>query len=153
LFDKLDRSFYPIGVSARIAFMFFKPSWGDLGLELAPSWNTLDASAITIRMYPLHLNGVYQFRFPGQKAALVFRLGGGITLLQGTNNQSSGSFFTWMPSAAGEAVFRWYPAANGRQAGYNAFYIEAGAGYTHVFSADSPQPGYIRPVLGVGWRF
>jgi hypothetical protein len=153
LFDRLGRSFYPAGVSARIAFMFFKPSRGDLGLELAPSWNMLDAGAITIRMYPLHLNGVYQLRFPGQKTALVFRLGGGITLLQGTNSQSSGSIFTWMPSAAGEADFRWYPAANARQAGYNAFYCEIGLEYTHLFSSDSPQPGYIRPVLGAGWIF
>jgi hypothetical protein len=80
-------------------------------------------------------------------------LGGGVTLLQGTNgSRSSGSLFTWILSAAGEAVFRWYPAANARRDG-QAFYVEAGVGYVHVFSMDSPQPGYIQPILGAGWRF
>jgi hypothetical protein len=154
LFDKLDRFFYPAGASARIAFMFLKPAGGDLGLELAPAWNMLDTGAVTIHMYPLHVNGIYQFWLPSQKAALVFRLGGGITFAWGTNNDSENAdpFFTWILLAAGEIVFRWYPAANARQTGH-AFYIEAGAGYTHVFSVDSPSPGYIKPILGVGWRF
>jgi hypothetical protein len=155
LFSKLDRSFYPGGASARIAVIFLMPSWGDLGLELAPSWNMLNAGAITIHLYPLHLNGIYQLRLPGQNTALVFRLGGGINLMRGTNSQSSGSFFTWIPSAAVGAAFRWFiqGTQNFRRTASGTFYLEVGAEYTHVFSVDSPQLDYIRPSIGAGWRF
>jgi hypothetical protein len=34
------------------------------------------------------------------------------------------------------------------------FFIEAGAVFTHILSADdSAQPGYLQPVVGAGWKW
>jgi hypothetical protein len=157
LFDRLKGPLYPVGASARIACLFFKPSWGDLGLELSPSWNALEADPIKISMETLHLNGVYQWLFHGQMTAFIFRSGAGINFIHGTNsgNQNTGSIFTWVPSVSGGIAFRRFVhrILNSRQISYRIFYLELGVEYTHVFSADSPQPGYVKPALDAGWRF
>jgi hypothetical protein len=156
LFEQIDASFSLGGASARIGFVFSKPSRGDLGLELAPSWNMLKADSITMHLYPLHVNGIYQLWLPGEKT-LIFRLGAGINLIYGTNSdaQNEGSIFTWMPSVNGGIAFRWFVQGfqNFRWITYRTLYFEIGVDYTHIFAADSPQPGYIRPFLGIGWRF
>ncbi|MDR0404109.1 MAG: hypothetical protein LBH35_11055 [Treponema sp.] len=154
LFDRLGGSLYPAGASLRIACVFWKPAPGDLGLELAPSWFMLTGGGVTIHMTPVHLNALYQRWLPDQTLSLVFRLGGGISLVWGTNGDGQHSLFTWIPSASAEAALRWYPKApaNARWAGRGVFYVEAGAGYAHIFSVDSPRPGFIRPFLGAGWK-
>jgi hypothetical protein len=157
LFDRLKSPFYPGGVSARIAYIFFKPRWGEMGLELAPAWNALEADAIKISMETLRLNGVYQWSFHEQMMTLIFRSGAGINFMHGTNsgNQNTGSFFTWIPSISGGIAFRRFMQRiyNFRHVSYRTFYLEIGLEYTHVFSADFPQPGYVKPALGAGWRF
>jgi hypothetical protein len=43
--------------------------------------------------------------------------------------------------------------SNFRRTVYRTFFFETGLEYTHTFSADSPQPGYIKPSFGAGWKF
>jgi hypothetical protein len=54
-----------------------------------------------------------------------------------------------MLSMNGGVFFRWF-FKNFRE---QALYLEAGAEYTHIFRRISRPPGYIKPVLGIGWRF
>jgi hypothetical protein len=156
LFDPFTQVFYPGGVSFRIGVIPIRQSWGDLGLELAPSWNMLKAGGITIHMGTLHLNGVYQWWFFRQTMVFLFRLGAGINLEYGTGggDQDSGSIFTWMVSAGSGIFLRWFmpPIQNSRRDPRRTFYLETGAEYIHLFAKDSPT-GYIKPVLGAGWRF
>jgi hypothetical protein len=156
LFDPFN-GLYPLGFSARLEFIPFRRSWGDLGVELAPSWNMLRADATKMQMGTVYLNGLYQWWFPNQAMALIFRLGGGVGLFYGTRDSglSSGSIFTWVLSVDGGIAFRWYVKTiqNFRRKSPSSLYVEIGLEYGHFFAADSPQPGYIRPVLGLGWRF
>ncbi|MDR1375064.1 MAG: hypothetical protein LBJ24_08850 [Treponema sp.] len=150
LFEHFDRNFYPLGASFRFGVLPFKKNWGDLGLEAAPHWTMLKTDFEGVRqtahLAALHLNGIYQRWFPNQTTALTFRLGGGISFVYGINEnpQSSESILTWMPSVSGGLSFKWFV--------YKLLYIEIGAEYTHVFSAE-PSPGYIKPFLGAGRRF
>jgi hypothetical protein len=166
LFDLGDRAFYPLGFSLRIGILPIHASWGDLGLELAPSWNMHKAGDLRVHMGTFHLNGIYQLWLPNRMFSFVFRAGAGLTFLYGTgmesnfvwvfdpaknivtyasSSQDSWSIFTWIASLNGGFSFRWTPA--------RVFFLEIGAGYTHVFSTDSPQMGYIKPSAGIGWRF
>ncbi|MDR1178335.1 MAG: hypothetical protein LBK64_05870 [Spirochaetaceae bacterium] len=153
LFTPFDSIFYPMGASLRIELVPVRQPWGDLGLELAPSWNMLKSDDLKIHIGALHLNGTYHRRFSGQ-TALVFRLGAGVNLASGTSGgQSTASLFTWIAAINGGIAFRWFtrPVQNpGGAAG--TFYIETGVEYTRLFATDSPA-GYIRPFLGVGRRF
>jgi hypothetical protein len=155
LFTPFDDVFYPAGAFLRIEFVPLRQSWGDLGLELAPSWNMLKSDDITVHIGALHLNGTYHRRFPGQTMAFVFRLGAGVNPVYGMNSggQSSDSLFTWIASVNSGIAFRWYtrPVQNPEQTA-GTFYVEIGVEYTHLFAADSPA-GYIRPSLGAGWKF
>jgi hypothetical protein len=156
LFDTLDQVFHPWGASIRIGFIPISRLWGSLGLELVPSWNLLKAGTVTINMEPLHLNGVYYARLPGQRAALVFRLGAGVNLIFGTNSggQNDTSIFTWVSSVNGGIAFRWFirNLPPSQETGAGAFYFEIGTEYTHLFLNDSPG-GYVKPALEAGWSF
>jgi hypothetical protein len=156
LFGPFDHAIYPMGFSVRIGFIPFKRSWGDLGVEAVPYWNMLKTDAATVQLGALHLNGIYQRRLPNHMMSLVFRLGAGIHLLYGVSggSQSSASIFTWLSSVNGGLSFRWIIPTiyNLKWVSYNSFYFEIGVEYTHVFSKDPP-PGYVKPILGAGWKF
>jgi hypothetical protein len=144
LFSPFDRVFYPAGVSLRVGFTPLMRSWGDLGLELAPSWNMPDSDTTKIHMGSLRLNGLYQ-RFFTDTLALVLRAGAGVHLVYGTEDHNSASIFTWLFSAEGGIFLRWFIPGT-------ALYLESGAEYSHLFTRDDPA-GYIKPVLGLGARF
>jgi hypothetical protein len=156
IFNPFNQKFYPGGATLRIGIVPIMQSWGDLGLELAPSWNMLESGTIKVHMETLHLNGVYQRWFFNQTMAFILRLGAGVHLVHGTNSsdQSFGSIFTWIVSAEGGIFFRWFlPAIHGfRRTVRRTFYLETGVEYTHLFAKDSPVD-YVKPVLGAGWRF
>ncbi|MDR2143216.1 MAG: hypothetical protein LBP29_02470 [Treponema sp.] len=156
LFTPFDSSFFPAGASLRASFMPVKQSWGDLGLELAPSWNLLKSDDMKVDMGTFHLNGLYQWWFFDQSMSLVFSVGGGINLINGTNDgeQDSASIFTWMFSVGGGIFFRWFVPIvyNFRWSAHNVFFIEIGIEYNHLFT-ETLSPGYIKPGLGLGWRF
>jgi hypothetical protein len=144
LFTPFDRGFYPAGVSLRAGFTPLMRSWGDLGLELVPSWNMLDSDTAKVHMGTLRLNGLYQ-RFITDAVALVLRVGAGLNLIYGTEALDSASIFTWMFSAGGGIFLRWcIPGA--------ALYLEGGGEYNYLFTRDAPA-GYVKPVLGCGARF
>ncbi|MDR2184331.1 MAG: hypothetical protein LBO80_01485 [Treponema sp.] len=155
LFTPFDHFFYPWGASLRVGFTPVKQSWGDLGLELAPSWNMLNSGAVKLHAGSFYLNGLYQWRFFKRTMALVFRLGAGISFVYGTGgDQDSGSIFTWMISAGGGIFLRWFMPVfyNFRRITHSTFYLETGAEYNHLFTKDVPA-GYVKPVLGIGWNF
>jgi hypothetical protein len=150
LFDHFGQKFYPLGASLRLGVLPFNKSWGSLGLEAAPRWAMLKTDfnrvSQTAHLAALHLNGIYQKRFLNQMMALCFRLGGGISFIYGINEnpQSPESILSWMTSVSGGLSFKWFV--------YKSLYIETGAEYTHIFSADAP-PGYIKPFVGAGLAF
>ncbi|MDR2143078.1 MAG: hypothetical protein LBP29_01755 [Treponema sp.] len=154
LFTPFDSSFFPVGASLKVSFMPVKQSWGDLGLELAPSWNVLESDAMKVDMGTFHLNGLYQWWFFNRSMSLVFCVGGGINLINGTNDgeQDSVSIFTWMFSAGGGIFFRLFIPGVYNRSARSAFFVEIGVEYNHLFTKELP-PGYVKPGLGLGWRF
>jgi hypothetical protein len=156
LFPPSGQSVYPGGASLRLGLIPLSRPWGDLGLELAPAWNMLNAGSVVIHLGAVHLNGLYQRWFFDQTLSLAVRLGAGISLVYGTNSaeQSSGSIFTWIIAANGGIALRWFlPAPAGpRTAARRSFYLEAGAEYIQLFARDS-FTAYGKPFLGAGWRF
>ncbi|MDR0450115.1 MAG: hypothetical protein LBH26_02505 [Treponema sp.] len=153
LFTPFDHGFYPAGASLRADLMPFSRPWGDLGLELACSWNMLTAGAMEVHLGGLHLNGIYQRQIFGERAALVARLGAGADILNGTNYDKAASIFNWILSVSGGVSLRWFLPSPGNSPGTAAgtFYLEAGMEYTQLFAVDSPA-AYIKPGLGAGWK-
>jgi hypothetical protein len=151
LFDHFGQKFYPLGASLRLGVFPFKKPWGNLGLEAASHWTMLktdfEGDEQTAHLGAVHVNGIYQKWLPNQAMALTLRLGGGISVVYGIkeNAQSSASILTWMPSVSGGLSFKWLV--------YKFLYIETGAEYIHIFSADDSSPGYILPVIGAGLSF
>ncbi|MDR2768881.1 MAG: hypothetical protein LBB82_11215 [Treponema sp.] len=153
LFDPFDRALSPLGFSLRISAAPLKRSWGDLGLELAPSWNMLNSDDVTIHRESLRLNGLYQRWFLKQTMALIFRAGVGVNFVQGTNDHNFTSIFTWMFSAGGGISFRWFiPAVHNARRAERTLYLEAGVEYSRLFARDAPAD-YLKPGLGLGARF
>ncbi|MDR1420943.1 MAG: hypothetical protein LBI86_11255 [Treponema sp.] len=150
LFNHFGQKFYPLGASLRFGVFPFRKSWGNLGLETAAHWTTqettFEGAGQTAHLGALRLNGVYQRRLYGE-LFLNLRVGGGISFVYGINENPQGprSIFTWMVSAGGGISLKWFV--------YRSLYIETGAEYIHVFSADVPSPAYILPVIGAGLAF
>jgi hypothetical protein len=155
LFDELGRGLHPPGFSLRAALIPLQRPWGDLGLELSPSWNLLSSGGFRVHMGALGLRGVYHRRFLNDALALVARLGVGANFFYGTREKEASQepLSTWIWSISGGLSFRWYlPSANPSRWKTERNFLETGVEYTHMFSADSPQPGYLRPSFGFGWR-
>jgi hypothetical protein len=149
--DVFEDAVFPLGAAGRIYALFLKRNWGYLGAELSASWHRLeeekDAYTVSARLMGTRLSLLYQYRLPNQIMALNFRLGAGILLLKdfqfdyGSGGDTLNS--SYLTPAVGLS-FQWLVAG--------PFFIEAGAVFTHILSAeDSAPPGYLQPVLGAGW--
>jgi hypothetical protein len=148
-----DKSIFPLGAVARISFLPFKQMWGSLGLELAPFWAYLstkgDGYELSAQYLGMHLNLLFQKWLETQIIALNLRLGAGFVLLDDLSFEfSTGEtdpLRTLMRSLGAGLSIAWYIN--------NFFFIEGGAEYMHFFSVDPVSPGYLRPILGCGFRF
>jgi hypothetical protein len=96
------------------------------------------------------LSLLYQLWLPNRTMAFNFRLGAGLIVIRnfyfdygnGHGVSLSSSYMT----LDGGLSFQW------RIGGH--FFIEAGADFTHILSpGDTAQPGYLQPVLSLGWKF
>jgi hypothetical protein len=126
------------GVTGRFGVLWDKPWYCNPGLELAVSYNFFDGSPVHLLAVGLNLSALK--RIPGDKTALMFRLGAG--------------YSAFLPEPAAEAdgaaylnmgiSFLLFVMKNG--------YLETGIDYTHLFPVHPPS-GCLRPWLGAGWRF
>jgi hypothetical protein len=100
-------------------------------------------------MLGFHAYGLLQKWLPNRTMAFNARLGGGIFPVLKFQKTGSGGDFdpvnTLIPSMNLGVSFMWLF--------YRSLYGEFGVEYTHLFSTDDTQPGYIIPSLGLGWRF
>jgi hypothetical protein len=151
--DLLGINFYSRGAYARFNFIPLKRQWGYMGFELEPFWNYLynetDDYQVQARMTGAVLYGVYQWWFPNRIMALNFRAGGGVYAIMDFhfthNHGDSEPLTTFFPALALGGSFQWFI--------FKPFFMEAGVDFTHLFSADNPPPGYLRPFMGGGWQF
>jgi hypothetical protein len=153
LFDILD-GFAPVGMELKAAYVFFKRPWGFLGIEtnfhftyLSASNNTADASAFIIGA---EAGLLYRKLSPVDRLVFNARLRGGISaapfyLVFDYESYKSDPITSWVPQAVLGVSLEWRFT--------DRFYAELGVDYTHLFSHDLVQPGFLRPFLGAGWKF
>ncbi|MDR2160268.1 MAG: hypothetical protein LBP23_09425 [Treponema sp.] len=108
--------------------------------------------------------GLYRAPFAGDRMVFNLRFGGGILLMNisnyadmGNSNYKYGDGISLIPVISGGISFQFMIT--------KSLFIEAGASFTHgiITEKDSEKnggnedielmPGYIDPVLGIGWRF
>ncbi|GHV75556.1 hypothetical protein AGMMS49942_03770 [Spirochaetia bacterium] len=144
----------PLGFTAKGGVLPLKRDWGYLGAELGASWNYLKEKkgeyTISAQVAEVQLGLLYQLRLPNPDLAFNFRLGAGIGILtdfhfehaDGRNDTMAGMYL----SLDAGVSFQWHIK--------EPFFIEAGVDFTHLTSPGDPsQPGYLQPVLNVGWQF
>jgi hypothetical protein len=151
--DLFGTAFYPLGVYGRLNLIPLKRRWGYVGIELEPSWNYLHAGGtgykVRAQMAGAAAYLLYQYWFENRVMALSFRMGGGLysvfdyyfTYTKGKSEAVS----VLLPAVAGGLSFQWFIG--------KPFFMEAGADFTHIFAAEDPPPGYLRPFVGAGWQF
>jgi hypothetical protein len=146
---RMNGKFFPAGAFLCIGLVPFKGSFGNIGFEAVPSWNYLSSvmetgDTVTGHMAALHIYALFQ-RPLNPAMSLKFRAGGGIFAVFDFKYTGAEPTEALIPSASAGISFRWLVKA--------PFFVEAGADYFHLFSADATKPGYLRPLLGAGWRF
>jgi hypothetical protein len=153
LFDTFDK-FALLGMDLRGAFVFFKQPWGFLGVEANFNLNYLktnsDNADISAFITGSTVSLLYKKLLPLRSFVFNARLGGGISvaplrLVFDYGNYTSDPLTSWVPQAALGVSLEWKFTA--------FFYAELGADYVHLFSRDSPQPGFLLPFFNVGWKF
>jgi hypothetical protein len=153
LFDTFDK-FAPLGMDLRGAFVFFKQPWGFLGVEANFNLNYLRADSnnadVSAFITGSTVSLLYRKLLPLRGFVFNARLGGGISaaplrLVFDYGNYTSDPVTSWVPLAALGVSLEWRFTAS--------FYVELGTDYIHLFSRDTPQPGFLRPFLNVGWKF
>jgi hypothetical protein len=151
--EVFETPLFPLGAYSRLSIIPFKRRWGYMGLEFEPSWNYLlvrrENFEVQAQMPGAMIYWVYQYWFPNRAMTLDFRIGGGmyaaldyhVAFARGKTDPITVLF----PAAAAGLSFRWYVK--------NPFFVEAGVDFTHFFTVDDPSPAYLRPFIGVGWKF
>jgi hypothetical protein len=152
LFDTLDEGSF-LGADIRASFVFFKRTWGFLGVEANVNLNYLRADTKNAAVSAFVTGGaislLYRKLLPLRDTAFNARLGGGIhaaplRLVFEYDGYTSEPLTSWVPVAALGVSLEWR---------FLPFlYAELGADYVHLFSPDKPQPGFLRPFLNIGWK-
>jgi hypothetical protein len=149
-----SRPIFPLGIAIRVGVLPLKRDWGSLGAELNASWNRLKEQkenyTIMAQNLEAHLNILYQVWLSNRIMAFNFRLGAGINVVRdfyfdygdGAADPLTGIYLSLNAGLS----FQWYIKG--------PFFIETGMDFTHILSLnDQSQPGYLKPSVGVGWRF
>jgi hypothetical protein len=153
LFDIFE-GFAPLGMDLRASLVFFKRTWGFLGVETNLHLNYLSAGMeeadATAYIAGGNLSLLYRKLLPPPGLVFNARLGGGLAAAPLGLKFDYGSYTS-------DPVTSWVPlAAIGASLEYRfslPLYAELGASYEHLFSRDTPQPGFLRPFLNLGWKF
>ncbi|MDR2803065.1 MAG: hypothetical protein LBB22_02100 [Treponema sp.] len=145
---------YPLGFTARLGANKNIEPYGIFGLETALFWHFLgginDLSVKSGNLMDVHIGLLYQIKLFNEKAALNFRIGGGLSYIAGIQfSESITSQFsandTVLSTIAGSLSFSWFF--------YRTLFIDLGFEYKQLFSInDDPQPAYIRPSICFGSR-
>jgi hypothetical protein len=145
--------FQPVGFSIRFTTYPFKRVAGTFGLGIMPFWNFL-ATEIYLKSRYTHLTGgqffiAYQMRPFGGGITVNIRGGGGMTYISSRFDFNEGIDITTQGA--------WNPSANigvSLQSSIGgALFLDAGLEYHHIFSKDNVMLNFLRPMIGIGWRF
>lgn len=134
----LDEKLSLASVGLRFGITGSKQGFLDMGLEAAAAWHRIGTvSGTDQNVLDFAFNFLAQKHSPAQTIALMFRMGGGLTLLQ-----SQPLFHVDM----GVSV-RWHALRH--------LFFEAGIDYAHLFMSDPDDSpiGFIQTGIGAGWRF
>ncbi|MDR2211974.1 MAG: hypothetical protein LBO65_11010 [Spirochaetaceae bacterium] len=150
LFDLFDAPSFA-GGTIRSDVELHKIEWGIIGIEGSLSYNYLSTRKndmdITAHIGTLEAN----FFFRKQFFPMVFTiyggtgLGGVFLLKFDYGIGKSDPYNVLAPILNLGGTFQWYFTKD--------LYAELGIKYIFFFTKDSPRPGYVRPALGLGWRF
>jgi hypothetical protein len=143
--------FQPVGFVIRFTVYPLKdPGWG-FGLE--PSWNFLSSEIHDKSRYTHigagHLFVIRRFRPGGRDLYINIRAGGGISCIS--------SRFDFNAGLDIDRRIAWNPSVNigvsmqSRISG--SLFLDTGIEYFHIFSHDNVLLNYIRPTIGLDWRF
>jgi hypothetical protein len=142
--------FFSSAATFRLGFIYNNYKGANPGLEVAASWYTLDKfqddASIRVQAGATMLNIIMQAWLSSEKAAFMFRTGGGYVFQfsevdTGHRSYSIGSV---IPQMSAEASFLWMALER--------FYLETGVGINYLISQDSSFMCF-RPWIGFGWQF
>ncbi|MDR1893907.1 MAG: hypothetical protein LBQ61_04340 [Spirochaetales bacterium] len=144
--------FFPIGAYGRAGIIPLKRDWGYLGFEIEPAWHLWTSRGnwyeVKAQIIGATLFGVYQ-KLYNRVLTFSFRLGGGLYAVLDYHLVYSSGLKTapitiLIPVAAAGISVQWFIR--------KPFFLETGFDFTHQFSRENPQPGYLRPFVGAGWN-
>ncbi|GHV85406.1 hypothetical protein AGMMS50230_10140 [Spirochaetia bacterium] len=156
LFEKYNKTFYPLGFYGRVSFVPLRRMWGSLGLELSPSMSSITTkhSSYTLKgqLWLGNVDVVYQKWFNQWTMALKLRAGGGLAaftnirfLFNDGTGAESGTEQTLLFAINGGASFEWML--------WRGLFAEAGLDYLYCPSSRGSAPRFVRVSAGLGWRF
>ena len=152
VFELFTDPFHPVGFELYTAWLPFKAAWGTLGLEAAFGWSYLkgqqNSADLSAHFGELGLNLLYR-RELGSYFAFKARAGAGsggmLNLVFDYGGVQSNPYNTLSPMADLGVSIEWLM--------HHSFYAELGVNGFLAFSKDTPQPLYLRPFIGAGWRY
>ncbi|MDR1373379.1 MAG: hypothetical protein LBJ24_00225 [Treponema sp.] len=153
LFDAFD-TFAPLGMDLRGSFVFLKYRWGYWGVEADLQMNYLRTNKNNADVSAFISGGsvslLYKKSLFRNMVVLGARLGAGISAAPLHLEFDYGSLTTdpltsLIPAGLFGVSLEWRFTP--------FFYSELGVDYVHLFSRDTPQPGFFRPFLNAGLRF
>jgi hypothetical protein len=163
MFSLTDGTVYPLGALARLSVNPMARQ--NIAFELEPffytAWPYKFPGAVsggdTLVFTGFKAYGLYRKPFAGDRVVFNLRIGGGLLYMFGqynTNPEYTDNetvvFSSLVPVISGGISFQFMIT--------KSLFVEAGISYTHGIIKEEGEeetiaPGYIEPLLGVGWRF
>ena len=147
------KTFYPIGVTTRVTYIFFKTKLGDLGVNAGCNYSLIKASTNDYTLsgnYFTALGGLTWQKFLAKKICLDVHGGAGLASLFGTNftnkytGQTSPSLNAMGLAFGGGLAIQYHFIKH--------LYIEANCDFTYAMFKDMTL-GMLNPSISVGGRF
>ena len=147
--EVFENKFYIAGASFRFGVLYNRIKFFNPGVELSVSWydlkNTQGVDTIALKTGLAGIN-ITAYKPLFKNMAVTLKAGASILFQVAEITIEEYSYWTGgqVPQINAEASYIWFASKQ--------LYLEAGAGYNHIFNKDSSS-GVLRPFIGVGWKF
>ena len=147
--EVFENKFYIAGASFRVGVLYNRIKFINPGVELSVSWydlkNTQGFDTIALKTGLAGINIVAQKPL-FKRMAVTLKAGASVLFQVVEINTEEYSYWTGgqVPQINAEVSYIWFASKQ--------LYLEAGAGYNHIFNKDNSS-GVLRPFVGVGWKF
>ena len=142
----LNKPMFPFGATIRLGAAPFNFLGGNIGFSMTINWNRFSTELYdsSVNNIGAQFNVIYM-KYLNENMVLSFHSGAGMAMLMNYDPNTDDSEYMLFHQLGFGFSLRYYL--------FKSLFMSAGMDYIYWFTNDENEQGYIRPWMGIGWRF